>query len=93
MFLALVEAAGRRQGALQVADRLLEGGAQRGEQVQGLGVQHLGGFGQAAVGTMPAAGEGQPVLHEHGEELGPDFAEHAPGLLTAGCIDLAVPRP
>ena len=95
VFLTPIEAAGGGQGAVEVGEGLGQAypTAEAGEQVHGVGADHLGGLDQTALGTGPAAGEGEPVLDEDGEQLGPDFTEDPPGLGAAGLVDAAVLLP
>ena len=48
------------------------------------------GFDQTAVGIAPTTSTGEPVLHDHGHQLGIDLTEDAHALLAAPAIQLAV---
>ena len=92
--LAPIEATGG-QAAMQRRDRLLEagGGVQGSEQVHRVQAHHLGRLHQRAVRVLPAAGDAQPVLDEHREQFGPDFAQYPPGRAAAGLVDPAMLLP
>jgi len=92
---AAVEAAAHPQSAVNDAEggRQGSGVRQHAGQMEGVLAHGLGGFDQAAVGEGPAAREEEPMLDDHGEQLGQDLTQDAPGFGTAGGVDLAVALP
>lgn len=62
-------------------------------QGQGMVADELGGFGEAAVGRLPAAQQTRPVLQHQRDGLGVDLAQDPIGLAAAHRVELPVALP
>jgi hypothetical protein len=92
MFLALVHVTARAHTSPDQP----QGGRQSasvGQSIQKCptGIAHdLSQFDQTALGVLPGEKHDEPVLQQCSDQLGIQFAQHAPGIGRAPLIDLAV---
>ena len=85
----------RREAALDRQERLpqaLDTG-KRACQVQRVFLHSLRGFGQAAVWIGPKADQEDPMLDEHGQELGIHLTQDAPRFRAARLVHAAMTLP
>src|SRR5919108_171 len=95
MLLPAIHPAADRDTALNRA----EGGDQASQaangagQLQGVLLNGLRGFHETAVGGSPATDEADPMLDEHGQQLGVELTQDAPGFRAPRLIHTPVALP
>jgi len=92
---AAVEAAARRDAALDDSEGVVQkhGIGEGTSEGEGVLTNGLGRFEEATVGERPATDQKEPMLDDHGEQLGEDLTQNAPGVGTARLINVAVAFP